>query len=62
MRCVFKVSRGPEWIEDLETVPTPATEYQHTGAKYTVVDAQWWFGGAKNELRLSDALVILRAE
>ena len=62
MRCVFKVKRGPEWSEDRDTVPAPGTELEHAGAKYKVADAQWWFGGTKNELLLSDALVILVPE
>jgi hypothetical protein len=60
MRCVFKVSRGPEWIEERDTIPAPGTEFEYVGAKYKVADAQWWFGGIEDELVLSDALVLLR--
>jgi hypothetical protein len=62
MRCVFKVSRGPEWIEDRDVIPTVGSELEYVGATYTVADAQWWFGGVNDDLALSDAMVLLRAD
>jgi hypothetical protein len=61
MRCVFQVNRGPEWTEEREAVPAPGTEFEYVGTKYKVADAQWWFGGIKDELVLSDVLVTLDA-
>ncbi len=43
-------------------MPLPGTEFECTATRYTVTDAQWWFGGIKDELILSDALVRLRAD
>jgi hypothetical protein len=60
MRCVFQVDRGPQWIEECDSVPAEGTTFEYVGARYTVADAQWWFGGGADELAFSDALITLR--
>jgi hypothetical protein len=61
MRCVFKVGRGQEWVEDRPAVPIRGTTLQHLGQMYTVAGAEWWFGGSGDELELSDSLILLEA-
>lgn len=60
LRCVFRVSRDVEWTADCKTVPEVGSTVTHEGSRYAVLRAQWWIGGASNELDLSDALVELQ--
>lgn len=41
-------------------MPAEGTTFEYVGARYTVADAQWWFGGGADELAFSDALITLR--